>query len=209
MDIDLRVLELAASKICHDLISPVGAVNNGLELMEDEQDSALQTEALALAQRSARRASILLQLYRSLFGNAGNQASFGPKEAAQLAFESLQGGKVGLDADLGAVGNAPEGFGKLLLAAILVTAETLPRGGSVLALLEPGPTAPHLRLTASGAQITCSDEILKALTLQIPLADLSAQSVLAYFTALLARRLGLSCRGDNPASGQFTLTIAA
>ncbi len=209
MDIDLRVLELAASKICHDLISPIGAVNNGLELMEDEQDSALQTEALALAQRSARRASILLQLYRSLFGSAGNQASFGPKEAAQLAFESLQGGKVGLDADLAAVSNAPDGFGKLLLAAILVTAETLPRGGTVLALLEPGARAPHLRLTGSGPQIACSDEILQALSQKLPLADLSAHSVLAYFTALLARRFGLSCRGESPAAGQFTLTIAA
>ncbi len=210
MNIDLRVLELAASKICHDLISPIGAVNNGLELMEDEDDAALQAEALALAQRSGRRASILLQLYRSLFGSAGNQASFGPKEAAQLAFESLQGGKVALDADLaGLTGEAPEGYGKLLLAAVLVTAETLPRGGTVLAILQPGASGPELHLTGTGTQIACSDDLLKALGRQLSLEELSAQTVLPYFTGLLAQRLGLSCRGAATTGGQFTLTISA
>ena len=32
--IDLRVAELMASRLCHDLVGPIGAVNNGLELME-------------------------------------------------------------------------------------------------------------------------------------------------------------------------------
>src|ERR1700743_1078331 len=115
-NIDLRILELAASKICHDLISPIGAVNNGLELMEDEQDAGLQAEALALAQRSARRASLLLQLFRSLFGNAGNQASFGAKESRQMAFDFLQNGKVTLDTDFADDVSVPDGFGKLILA---------------------------------------------------------------------------------------------
>lgn len=209
MEIDLRVLELAASKICHDLISPIGAVNNGLELMEEEQDHALQAEALALAQRSARRASILLQLYRSLFGNAGNQASFGPHEAVQMAFDCLQGGKVTLEADLADAGPTPEGYGKLVLAAVMVAADTLPRGGTVLVRLLPGPTAPSLSVTASGAQIAAHDEILQALHLRSRVEDLSAHNVLPYFMALLARRLGLACRGESSPIGQFTLSVSA
>jgi histidine phosphotransferase ChpT len=210
MEIDLRVLELAASKICHDLISPIGAVNNGLELMEEEQDHALQAEALALAQRSARRASILLQLYRSLFGNAGNQASFGPQEAVQMAFDSLQGGKVALEADLAAaVPVLPEGYGKLVLAAVMVAADTLPRGGTVLLRLLPGQQAPSLLLTSSGAQIAAHDEVLQALHLRCQVEELSAHTVLPYFTALVARRLGLTCRGEISQIGQFTLAISA
>lgn len=207
MDIDFRILELAASKICHDLISPIGAVNNGLELMEDEQDAALQAEALALAQRSARRASLLLQLFRSLFGNAGSQSSFGAKEAKQLAVEFLQGGKVTLDADLSQVTSLPDGFGKLVLAAIIVSAETLPRGGTVIVTLSPGMSQPTLNIVGSGPQIACSEESLKALQLALPTSELTAHSILPYFTALLAKRAGLGCQIDSKTQGQFSLTF--
>ena len=208
MNIDLRILELAASKICHDLISPIGAVNNGLELMEDEQDMALQAEALALAQRSARRASLLLQLFRSLFGNAGNQSAFGAKEARQLAFDVMQGGKVALDADFSASITLPEGYGKLILAAIIVAAETLPRGGTVIATLQAGPALPLLNILSNGPQIACPEDNLKALQNALPVADLSAHSVLPYFTGLLAKRVGVSCQTDVKTAGQFSLIFA-
>jgi histidine phosphotransferase ChpT len=207
MNIDLRILELAASKICHDLISPIGAVNNGLELMEDEQDAALQTEALALAQRSARRASLLLQVFRSLFGNAGNQSSFGAKEARQMAFDFLQNGKVTLDTDFASDVSLPEGFGKLILAAIMVTAETLPRGGVVVATLQPSTTM-QFSVVGTGSQISCSEENMKALQLTLPVADLTAHATLPYFTGLLAKRVGVSCQIDNKTAGQFGLNFS-
>jgi histidine phosphotransferase ChpT len=207
MNIDLRILELAASKICHDLISPIGAVNNGLELMEDEQDAGLQAEALALAQRSARRASLLLQLFRSLFGNAGNQASFGAKEARQMALDFLQGGKVVLDTDFANDISLPDGFGKLILASIMVTAETLPRGGTVVATLQPGSPV-QFSTIANGPQIACSEENLKALNLTLPVADLTAHATLSYFTGLLAKRIGFSCQTDTKTSGQFSLNFS-
>jgi histidine phosphotransferase ChpT len=209
MNIDLRILELAASKICHDLISPIGAVNNGLELMEDEQDEALQAEALALAQRSARRASLLLQLFRSLFGNAGNQSGFGAKEAKQLAVDFLQGGKVTLDADFTLSPTLPDGFGKLILAAIIVAAETLPRGGVVVATVQTSATGPQLSVVSNGTQIAFSEENMKALLQTLPVAELTAHSILPYFTGLLARRVGVSCQADNKTPGQITLIFAA
>ena len=72
MDIHLRALELACSKLCHDVISPIGAVNNGLELLEEEEDAALKEEATALAQRSAKATLIIvfesdLSLLRGVF----------------------------------------------------------------------------------------------------------------------------------------------
>ena len=54
--VDLKVLELLSSRLCHDLISPIGAVSNGLELLEDE-DSGMAEDALELSIKSARRAS--------------------------------------------------------------------------------------------------------------------------------------------------------
>jgi histidine phosphotransferase ChpT len=207
MNIDLRILELAASKICHDLISPIGAVNNGLELMEDEQDTALQAEALALAQRSARRASLLLQLFRILFGNAGNQAGFGVRDARQMALDFLQSGKVTLDTDFADDVSVPDGFGKLILAAIMITAETLPRGGTVIATLQPSATL-RFNVVGNGPQISFSEENLKALQLTLPVADMTAHATLSYFTGLLVKRAGLSCQIDTKTPGQFGLTFS-
>ena len=132
MDIQLRALELACSKLCHDVISPIGAVNNGLELLEEEEDAALKEEATGLAQRSAKRASILLQVYRSAFGNAGNQQTFGPREAVALAQEFLVTGKAQLNAgQLPDSSTIPAGYGKLALNLIILGADALPRGGTI------------------------------------------------------------------------------
>ena len=79
----LRVAGLLASRLCHDLVGPLGAVNNGLELIAEEDDMA--KEALSLAQRSAKRASSRLQFFRYAFGAAGGEPSFGHGEARPIA----------------------------------------------------------------------------------------------------------------------------
>src|SRR5690606_26478214 len=90
--VDLRVLELLSSRLCHDLISPIGAVNNGLELLEDE-GSDMGDDALKLSIKSARRAADLLQAFRVALGAAGNQASVRLADARSLAAGLLEGGK--------------------------------------------------------------------------------------------------------------------
>ena len=61
--IDMRVAELLASRLCHDLVGPIGAVNNGMELLEDE-DLGMSEDAIQLSATSARQAANLLQFYR-------------------------------------------------------------------------------------------------------------------------------------------------
>src|SRR3954468_13669089 len=129
MTFDLPILELVCSGLCHDLISPVGAVGNGLELMAEEGDNELLADARKLVESSTQRASALLQMYRCAYGNAGNQASFGAGEAVKLAREALDANRVEFKVDLPAVADCPLGFGKVLLNAILTTVEWLPRGG--------------------------------------------------------------------------------
>ena len=86
---DLRLAGLLASRLCHDLVGPLGAVGNGLELMAE--DDAMSGEAMALAQRSARRATGRLQLFRFAFGTAGGEPHFGPAEARPVALDLLHG----------------------------------------------------------------------------------------------------------------------
>ena len=72
---DLDLAALLCSKVCHDVISPVGAIANGLEVLEDEQDAEMRDIAFDLVRRSSRQASAKLQFCRIAFGAAGSAAS--------------------------------------------------------------------------------------------------------------------------------------
>jgi histidine phosphotransferase ChpT len=194
MDIHLRALELACSKLCHDVISPIGAVNNGLELLEEEDDAALQEEATALAQRSAKRASILLQVYRSAFGNAGNQPTFGPREAVALAQEFLQNGKAQLTAgDLPESAAVPAGFGKLVLNLVIIGSDALPRGGTVaLTIRSPQQGSSAIQVDCAGQQIAWSEEFGRAVDRTLTAEELTAHNILPYIASVFAERLGMT-----------------
>ena len=110
MPIVLESLDLAAllcSRVCHDVISPVGAIVNGLEVLEDEKDAETQEFALGLIRRSAQQASARLQFCRLAFGAAGSAgASIDLGDAEQVSRAFIQDEKIQL------VWNAP----RLLLA---------------------------------------------------------------------------------------------
>src|SRR5580658_5983515 len=95
MQIDLRVLELLASKLCHDLVSPVSAINNGVELIEDIGGSVVD-EAMKLIGDSAGHAARRLRLFRIAYGRAGSEENLGVKDVRQIAEQYLAGGKVNL-----------------------------------------------------------------------------------------------------------------
>jgi len=211
MDIHLRALELACSKLCHDVISPIGAVNNGLELLEEEGDAALKEEATALAQRSAKRASILLQVYRSAFGNAGNQQSFGPREAAALAQEFLQSGKTQLTAnDLPDSNSIPAGYGKLALNLIIIGADALPRGGTIrVQIRSPQLGAGAIELDCAGQQIAWSDEFGRAINRTLQADELTAHNILPYIAATFAQRLGMTLSTTQSGPGILGIRAAS
>jgi histidine phosphotransferase ChpT len=71
---DLELAALISSRICHDVISPVGAIANGLEMLDEEQDQAMREQAMALIRKSAYQASAKLQFARLAFGAAGSAA---------------------------------------------------------------------------------------------------------------------------------------
>jgi len=211
MNIHLRALELACSKLCHDVISPIGAVNNGLELLEEEDDAALKEEATALAQRSAKRASVLLQVYRSAFGNAGNQQTFGPREAVTLAQELLQTGKAQLSAgDLPDSTTLPAGYGKLALNLIILGADALPRGGTISFLVRsPQLGTGSIEVECAGQQIAWSEEFGRAVDRKLQAEDLTAHNILPYLSAAFADRLGMRLLISQSGPGNLGIRAAS
>lgn len=204
--IDLKVAELLSSRLCHDLISPIGAVNNGLELLEDEE-SGMSDDALELSIKSARRASNILQAVRVAVGAAGSQSSVRLADARNLASGLLEGGKIRLDwptdSDQMAV---PTGTPKLILNLVMLASECLPRGGVVSVTLDRAADRIGMRVTAAGQGGRLPPEFLTALSPDAAVADLTAKTVQGYFAAKLAE--GFGGRLELPAAAPDTVVFA-
>lgn len=131
----LSELELAAllcSKVCHDVISPVGAINNGLEVLEEGGDDPQMREfAMQLILKSARQASHKLQFCRLAFGAAGGiTAHIDLGDAEAVTRNYLEGGKIELEWAAPAI-TRPKEEVKLLLNLILLGTHCIPKGGTI------------------------------------------------------------------------------
>lgn len=190
LQIDLRVAELLTSRLCHDLVSPIGAVNNGMELLEEDLEPDMLGDAVQLAAGSARQASATVQFYRLAYGQAGRQVDMGPDQLRQLAESYLRPQKATLDWHTDAlIAQGPEGAGKLLLNLIALALETLPRGGNIVAAAEPSEGW-RVRVSAEGQGVRLRDESRAALDSEADVDSLTPRSVQGYFTQLVARRMG-------------------
>jgi histidine phosphotransferase ChpT len=180
--IDLRVVELIAARLCHDLIGPVSAISNGVELMADEEPGFIR-DAVALVGESARKASRDLQFYRFAYGFGGGELA-GPAPYL-LAAEFFAQSQIECDyqADARALSLDQQ---KLACAMLALAGEGLPRGGRLV--LSAGAIGPEINATGAGPGP--SPQIRAALALAVPTAALSSRTVGGYFAGLLAEAQG-------------------
>lgn len=194
MSLGIRAMELLCSRLCHDLVGPVGAINNGVELLDEGGDSG--DEALDLIADSAETAAARLRLYRVALGAAGGQSlSEGDARAALEGW--FRGGRVRLDWAAVAP-SPPPGLLKLALLAALLGEESLPRGGTVTV----SGGAAGLSVRATGAGCALRPEMAPALAGQVAESDLGPRSVLSHVTPLLAAAYGLTIDMDATAAGE-------
>ncbi len=185
---DLEFAAMLVSRVCHDLVSPVGAVVNGLEVLEDENDAAMRADALKLVTSSAEQAAARLQFARVAFGAAGSAgAELDLTEVGRNLKNLVQGGKVELDWQAASL-NWPKDWAKLLMNASLLAIDSLPRGGHVVVETSNDATAPGFTVRATGAHARMLEEVQKA-AMGEPSAPLDGRSIQAYLTHKLARGL--------------------
>jgi histidine phosphotransferase ChpT len=179
VSLDLRAVELLASRLCHDLVSPVGAVNNGVELLTEMGPDA---EAMKLVGQSAQTAAKRLRFQRAAYGASG--AELTPAELRDIANGLLEERHVSFQWE----GETPFGTGgrKLLLNMIAMGAEALPRGGC----LQATSNGAGIAVVADGAGAFWADGITAAIGQAAIVEDLTARTIQAYFTARLAESLG-------------------
>ncbi len=189
--VDLRVLELLASRVCHDLISPIGAVGNGLELLEDADDE-MSADALKLSVNCVRRASALLEFFRMAYGTAGSDAGLRWENAKQLAEGLVDGPKTTLVWGAAPAGlNVPAMAPKLALNLVLLGTEMLPRGGEIVVALQGAGSRLVVSVVASGRDARLPEEVATAMAAPAdPPPPLTARTVHGFFTARLAEVAG-------------------
>ena len=194
---DLDFAALLVSRVCHDLVSPVGAVVNGLEVLADERDPAMRADALKLVTSSADQAAARLQFARIAFGAAGSAgAALDLTELGRIARGLLNGGKIAIEWNA-ANTTWPKDWAKLLMNAIVVTAESLPRGGSIRVETSPNGSPPAFQLYAAGQGARVLEQIERALRGE-PVSPLDGRTIQPFLTHRLAQNLNaaltLRCR---------------
>ncbi|MGH6871160.1 MAG: histidine phosphotransferase family protein [Rhizomicrobium sp.] len=185
---DLDFAALLVSRVCHDLVSPVGAVVNGLEVLEDERDATMRADALKLVTSSADQAAARLQFARIAFGAAGSAgAELDLNEVGRTVKGLAQGGKVSVDWQAAHV-NWPKDWAKLLMNTALLASDSLPRGGAVVVETSQDAAAPSFTIRATGQGARVLEEVEKAARGE-PAGPLDGRSVQAFLTHRLARGL--------------------
>lgn len=186
----LDLAALLCSRVCHDLISPVGAVVNGMEVLEETNDESTKAFALDLIKRSAAQASARLQFCRLAFGAAGSAgAEIDTGEAETVARGFIQDDKTALSWLLPRTFQ-PKNRVKLLLNMLVIAAAVIPRGGTITVEQVGEEGTPGFRVSASGGNMRVAQAV-PSLVRGESESPVDAHGIQPYYAGLLARACGL------------------
>lgn len=223
MQVDHKVAQLLSSRLCHDLVGPIGAVNSGLELMEEGFDEGANEggRAMALVANSAAEATRRLAFFRIAFGfGAGTKGHATLNEAGALAAGYLESGKVALDwpqdGPLGRPDPVQPNVVKVVLNMVLMASESLPRGGNIGISFADLDEGLGVGVTASGEGAGLRDDLLAALTEGEKGGGedagetgevLSARNVHGFLAQCMARDLGGLIEHSKGSDGEIRFAV--
>ncbi|MFN2098681.1 histidine phosphotransferase family protein [Altererythrobacter sp. MF3-039] len=190
--------ELAAllcSRLCHDMLSPVGALNNGLELLADETDPEMRKNCMELLEQSAKTSADKLKFFRLAFGAAGGFGEMVPCEEPQALIDALASANQRLTINWAlADPKLPKPAVKVLLNFAQIAIEALIRGGTLDIGAElrsdNGKGNSEIVVRASGPKIAFDEAIGRALEGSLGPGELNSRTAAAHMIAMLAEDAG-------------------
>lgn len=192
----LELASLLCSRLCHDMLSPVGALSNGLELLAEEKDPEMRRRCFELLEQSARISADKLKFFRLAFGAAGGFGEMVPVSEARALVDALVGnnGRIAVNWAL-ASDSLPKPGIKTLLNLALIAIDSLVRGGTLdigaeLRTDEAGGGASEIVVRAAGPRIAFDPDIGRALDGSLPEGEISSRTAPAAMLHLLAESLG-------------------
>ena len=182
---------LLCSRLCHDLLSPVGALNNGIELLADEHDPDMRARCLDLLADSARASANKLKFFRLAFGAAGGFGDEVDTREARAAIEGLFGGEGRIQ--LGWMIDEPtmsKSALKILLNLVLIAGDALVRGGSLDVGAEKHEAGLDIVVRAEGSRIVLDPELRKVLVGETPEDEVAPRAAAAWLVHCLVEEGG-------------------
>lgn len=188
------VTELAAlmcSRLCHDMLSPVGALSNGLELLADEQDPQMRARCIELLEQSAKISTDKLKFFRLAFGAAGGFGEMVPVEEAQAVVDALVSDAKRVEHNWAiAEAKLPKPAVKVMLNLSHIALDALIRGGTLDIGAELNGENVEIVVRASGDRIAFDETIGRALEGNLEAGELSSRTAAAHMIAVLADEMG-------------------
>ena len=191
----LDPLDLAAllcSRVCHDVISPVGAIINGLEVLDEENDAEMRGFALDLIKKSADQASARLQFCRLAFGAAGSAgASIDTGDAEKVARGLFSGERTELAWNVPPL-LLPKNKVKLILNLCLIATAAIPRGGVIEVTLTGGEDLGRITVAAKGTNAKLAGHLPSLLAGTPDHPPSGPQDIQAYYAGLVAKAANMA-----------------
>ena len=186
-----ELASLLASRLCHDLLSPVGALTNGLELLADEKDPEMRKRCFELLEQSAKVSADKLKFFRLAFGAAGGYGELVPVEEPRALVDALVGNneRVSVAWSLG-TDALPKPAVKTLLNLAMIGIEALVRGGTLEIGAEVREGASEIVIRAAGPRIAFDPVIGRALSGTLAEGELTSRTAPAAMVQMLAASLG-------------------
>ncbi|MCJ2187939.1 histidine phosphotransferase family protein [Novosphingobium beihaiensis] len=183
----LELASLLCSRLCHDMLSPVGALSNGLELLADEKDPEMRQRCFELLDQSARISTDKLKFFRLAFGAAGGFGEMVPVSEAKVLVDGLvaNNARIVLNWALSS-DSLPKPAIKVLLNFALFGMEALPRGGTLDIAAEFRDETSEIVVRAAGQRIAFDRDIGRALEGTLPEGELSSRTAPAAMIHKLA-----------------------
>lgn len=205
-----HVMELLASRMCHDLISPIGAISNGVELIE-EFGMETGDEAMGLISSSATKASIHLRAFRWAYGASGADSDVKPSDIKEIFTKWVGLTKAELhwaDSPILTSFMPPRGMLKCLLNVLIIASESLGMGGTIS--FEVSSNDPMTFLVAvQGPKLTTREGVLEALSGNLSEDQLDPRNVHGYITKVLCDTYGVKVHIEEAGENSMMFTLEA
>ncbi|HYZ48990.1 MAG TPA: histidine phosphotransferase family protein [Sphingomonas sp.] len=195
----IEFASLLCSRLCHDLLSPVGALNNGLELLADEHDPEMRARCLDLLNESARASANKLKFFRLAFGAAGGFGDQVDAREAKAAIEGMFGEsgriEIGWMVDSPTLGKRAI---KVLLNLALIAGDALVRGGRLDVGAEHTAQGVEIVVRAEGPRLVLDAELRRALEGHMSEAEVTPRAAAAWLVAQLVAEARGSIQVSSP-----------
>ena len=191
MSQSVDLASLLCSRLCHDMLSPVGALSNGIELLRDERDPEMRQRCMELLEQSARISADKLKFFRLAYGAAGGFGDEVPSEEPRELVTGLAAANERLELEWAVpVATLPKPAVKVLLNLAAIAIDALVRGGTLMVGAERREGATEIAVRAAGQRVAFDANIGKALEGSLAEKELSGRTAPAHMIRLLAEEQG-------------------